>query len=105
KQGLDAAAAIVCAGPLEISTTVRKELTRVAFTPFCQQLLLELRDKNPGVAAYTLADRVPRHGLPAVIRDVAHVRRIFFLDIPERHGSLVIQRQENSVKKFDWLCD
>ena len=82
---------------------MRQELTRAALTSFCQQLLLESSNKKPEVASNLYADRVPRYGLPAVIRDVADVCRVFFLDIPERHWSLVVKRQERGMEEFDGL--
>jgi hypothetical protein len=70
---------------------VLKELTLAALTTFCQQLLLESSDKTPEVASHMQADRTPRYGLSAVIRDVADVCRVFFLDIPQRHWRLVVE--------------
>jgi len=76
---------------------VRKELALTALTWFCQQLLLESSDKKPEVARYTYAARTPRDGLPAVIRDVADVCRVFFLDIPKRHWRLVVKREQRGM--------
>jgi hypothetical protein len=68
----------------------------MALIPFCQQRLLEVSDKRPESAAYPDANRGPRHGLLAIIRDVADGRRVVFLDVPERDRLVMIKRQKRS---------
>src|SRR5207253_1319246 len=85
EQRPDARAVVVPRGPFEVPTAEREEFAAGTLSTFGQEFPPVLgRARLDRAIARPASRRAPRGDLRAVVRDVAEVRGVLLLNLPER---------------------